>query len=160
MLKKEQERIEAEQAKADNQRRKATRTDPRLQFECPDHDAEWLPVMEILNGVLGASTADKPPARNIEGFVARARKTVIPETHAYARHGTDKEAPAPEQWVLSGLDEMELAEMIETHIDFIKGRSSVHLPTTFVNHYLNATTKCCPLWSLLPRFRSYRPMAR
>ena len=134
MLTKEQKRIEIEQAKADRLRRKATRTDPRPQFECPDHDAEWLPVMEILNGVLGASTDDKPPARNIEGYVARARKTVIPETHAYARHG--EERSTPEQWVLSGLDEMELAEMIEAHIDFIQGKSSVHLPTPFVNHYV------------------------
>jgi hypothetical protein len=45
--------------------------------------------------------------------------------------------PPPEQWVLSRMNEMELAEMIEEHIDFVDddGRS-VHLPMQFVRHYL------------------------
>ena len=49
--------------------------------------------------------------------------------------------PTPEQWVLSRMDEMECAEMIEQHIDFYVEskdgfRRSVHLPTQFVRHYL------------------------
>jgi hypothetical protein len=45
--------------------------------------------------------------------------------------------PPPEQWLLSRMNEMECAEMIEEHIDYSdkKGRS-VHLPTQFVKHYL------------------------
>jgi hypothetical protein len=45
--------------------------------------------------------------------------------------------PAPEQLLLDPLDEMELAELIERHIEFVdeKGRA-VHLPTPFVRHYL------------------------
>jgi hypothetical protein len=49
--------------------------------------------------------------------------------------------PAPEQWVLQRMNEMEVAEMIEEHIDFYKedeegNRRSVHLPMQFVRHYV------------------------
>jgi hypothetical protein len=44
---------------------------------------------------------------------------------------------APEQWLLSRMDQMECGEMIEKYIDYVdkKGRS-VHLQTSFVRHYL------------------------
>ena len=49
--------------------------------------------------------------------------------------------PAPEQWVLTKMNEMEVAEMIEKHIDFYKedkdgNRTSVHLPMQFVRHFM------------------------
>ena len=49
--------------------------------------------------------------------------------------------PTPEQWVLSRMDELECAELIEQYIDFYVEnedgfRRSVHLPTQFVRHYL------------------------
>ena len=45
--------------------------------------------------------------------------------------------PAPEQWVLEEMNEMEMAELIEEHIDYVddKGRS-VHLPMPFVRHFM------------------------
>ena len=49
--------------------------------------------------------------------------------------------PPPEQWVLSRMNEMEVAEMIEEHIDYYTvdedgNRRSVHLPTPFVRHFM------------------------
>jgi hypothetical protein len=45
--------------------------------------------------------------------------------------------PRPEQWVLQKLNEMEVAEMIERHIDYVdKHGNSVHLPMPFVRHYM------------------------
>ena len=49
--------------------------------------------------------------------------------------------PSPEQWVLSRMDELECAELIEQHIDFYVEskdgfRRSVHLEKEFVKHYL------------------------
>ena len=49
--------------------------------------------------------------------------------------------PPPEQWVLSKMNEMEVAEMIEEHIDYYiedkdGNRRSVHLPTPFVRHFM------------------------
>ncbi len=45
--------------------------------------------------------------------------------------------PPPEQWVFAPMDEMQLAEMIEEHVDFNDDADrSVHLPTQFVRHYL------------------------
>ena len=43
--------------------------------------------------------------------------------------------PAPEQWLLTKNDEMEAAELIEQHIDYVdQKRRSVHLPPPFVRH--------------------------
>ena len=55
--------------------------------------------------------------------------------------------PPPEQWVLCKMNEMEVAEMIEQHIDFYVededgNRRSVHLPTQFVRHYHAAARRC------------------
>ena len=49
--------------------------------------------------------------------------------------------PPPEQWVLSKMSEMEVAEMIEEHIDYYTedkegNRRAVHLPTPFVRHFM------------------------
>jgi hypothetical protein len=45
--------------------------------------------------------------------------------------------PTPEQWTIVKMSEIELAEEIERHIDYVDddGRS-VHLPTPFVRHYM------------------------
>jgi hypothetical protein len=50
--------------------------------------------------------------------------------------------PAPEQWVLSTMNEMEVAEMIEQHIEHYAvakngNRYPVHYPTPFVRHFMN-----------------------
>ena len=57
--------------------------------------------------------------------------------------------PPPEQWVLSRMNEMETAEMIEQHIDFYRqdeegNRRSVHLPPQFVHHYLKRDDGALP----------------
>ena len=57
--------------------------------------------------------------------------------------------PAPEQWVLSTMDEMETAEMIETYIEHYAvdkhgNRYPVHYPTRFVRHYMNRSDGALP----------------
>ena len=45
--------------------------------------------------------------------------------------------PTPEQWVIHEMNEMEMAEEIEKHINYVdKGGRSVHLPMPFVRHFL------------------------
>ena len=58
--------------------------------------------------------------------------------------------PPPEQWVLSQMNEMEVAEMIEQHIDYYVededgNRRSVHLPTQFVRHYMQRHDGALPI---------------
>ena len=58
--------------------------------------------------------------------------------------------PAPEQWVLARMNEMEVAELIEQHIDFYiedeeGDRRSVHLPMT-----VRARTTCSAHDGALP----------
>src|SRR5262249_37947525 len=53
--------------------------------------------------------------------------------------------PAPEQWVLERMNEMEVAEMIEEYIDFVdKNGHSVHLPMQFVRHYVKRNDGALP----------------
>lgn len=53
--------------------------------------------------------------------------------------------PPPEQWVLSRMNEMEVAEMIEEHIDYVdKTGRSVHLPMPFVRHYMQRHDNVLP----------------
>ena len=61
----------------------------------------------------------------------------------------DQKLPAPEQWVLSTMNEMEVAEMIEQHIEhYVEdkdgNRRSVHYPTPFVRHYMNRDDGALP----------------
>jgi hypothetical protein len=86
-------------------------------------------------------TASEPPARDIDGVASRARKLALPGLHAFARAEDDKPRtglPAPEQWLLQRMNEMEVGEMIERYIDYVdKDGRSVHLPMQFVRHYIN-----------------------
>ena len=54
-------------------------------------DAPWLPQMEVLNEVLGSSPDKKPPARNIDDDITRARKLRVPNTHAFTNANADPE---------------------------------------------------------------------
>ena len=58
--------------------------------------------------------------------------------------------PPPEQWALCKMDEMEVAEMIEEHIDFYAededgNERSVHLPTPFVRHFVRRHDGVLPM---------------
>jgi hypothetical protein len=54
--------------------------------------------------------------------------------------------PAPEQLMIVPLNEMELAELIERHIDFVdKFGRSVHLPSSFVRHYMKRNDGGLPI---------------
>src|SRR5215813_3799075 len=56
-----------------------------------------------------------------------------------------KKLPAPEQWVLERMSEIEVAEMIEQYIDFVDaGGYSVHLPMQFVRHYVKRNDGALP----------------
>jgi hypothetical protein len=151
-LKKAEQQQARRRQEEEAKRRQAQRNDPRPAIPVPAKDAPWLPIMDILNDVLGKSTDLKPPARNIEGYVVCARKMVMPRTHAFVSEaitennaGNKIELPPPEQWGLLVMDEIQLAELIEKHIDFVDPKGwSVHLPQAFVQHYLRRFDEVLP----------------
>jgi hypothetical protein len=91
MLKAAQIEHDTKQAKQERKRRAADRSDPRPQIYNPTIDAPWLPQMQVLNDVLGSSPAKKPPARNIDDDITRARKLRVPHTHAFTNANGDPE---------------------------------------------------------------------
>jgi hypothetical protein len=91
MLKAAQNEHAAERAEHERKRRAAGRTDPRPQIYNPTIDAPWLPQMQVLNDVLGSSPAKKPPVRNIDDDITRARKLRVPDTHAFTNINANPE---------------------------------------------------------------------
>jgi hypothetical protein len=133
-------------------REAAERRDPRPQITAPLQDAPWLPQMEALNDVLGGADMPIPPARDIDGYCVQVRVRRVPNMHMLtaesANEGETEEArkPAPEQPVLMRLDEINLAEMIERHIDYTDATGrSVHLAYPFVKHFHKRTDDALPL---------------
>jgi hypothetical protein len=136
MLKEARKERNAENARVERELRAAARTDPRPIIPSPSKDAPWLPLMSVINEPLAAS--NQPPWRDIDGDTTTARMLRIPNMHAFTKD-TENSLPPPEQWVLSKMDEMQTAEMIERYIDFFNFKTgmSVHLGTPFVRHYMN-----------------------
>lgn len=130
----------ARDQKAAQDQRAADRLDPRPQIPAPKPDSPWLPQMDALNDVLGSSKAAEPPMRDTEGVVTQVSVRRIPNMHALTAETANGETTEPqasaEQPLLTRLDEIQLAELIERHIDYIddQGRS-VHLATPFVKHF-------------------------
>ena len=152
MLKEARQRRERERREQERVRRQAERCDPRPQLPVPAPDSPWLPVMQSLNEVLGASKAAEPPMRDIDGAAVRVRVRRVPGTHLLTAAGangeedTNSRLPPPDQPLLSRLDEPQLAELVERHIEFITedGRQ-VHLPPAFVKHYHSRDDNALPI---------------
>jgi hypothetical protein len=115
--------------------RLANRIDPRPQHNGPAITAPWLPEMEAYDAILGAAASEIPPTRHIENELNCARCTVVPGTHAFSSDGVD-DPPAP-QWNICKLDNCDVANLLEKHIDFVDAKEghSVQCPPAFVNHY-------------------------
>jgi hypothetical protein len=73
------------------QRRAAQRRDPRPLIAAPPPDAPFLPVMDVLNDVIGKVDTGAPPLRDIDGVMTRARKLPVPNTHAFTRSEANAE---------------------------------------------------------------------
>jgi hypothetical protein len=89
----EQKQKEALRAKEKKAGHLAQRDDPRPQINRPPLDAEWLPQMQVLNDVLGTSSAPLPPMRDIDGVITKVHKRPVRGMHAFS----DRDANADPQ---------------------------------------------------------------
>ena len=143
LLKKARKEQIAQRHQEAREQRLAARRDPRPQITAPAPDAPWLPQMDVLNDVLGASAEPEPPMRDIDGVVVQVRVRRRSKMHVFTELGANDEEtnqtrlPPPEQPLLTRVSEAELAELIERHIDYFdeKSRRSVHLNRGFVHHF-------------------------
>ena len=140
------------QAEEERQRLIADRRDPRPQIPAPEPDAEWLPQMRALNDVLGASQVPEPPMRDMDGCITRVRLRPVCTMHTLTTLGSnqgdteDTRLPAPDHPLLTRLDEAELAELIERHVEYVDGAGRpVHLGMPFVKHYLHRHDGALPV---------------
>jgi hypothetical protein len=83
-LKLAQQRQAEQDAKATRARRAARRQDPRPHIRSPFPDEPFLPVMDVLNDVIGTVIAARPPSRDIDDDAMRVRKLPVPNTHAFS----------------------------------------------------------------------------
>jgi hypothetical protein len=91
MLKTAQEERTAERKQQECESQLAERLDPRPWINVPDNDAPWLPQMDVLNEVIGGSTAAYPPARDIDGVAAFTSRIAVPNTHAFTSAGANSD---------------------------------------------------------------------
>ena len=91
MLRAVQKQHAAEHSKQVQRQRAAERADPRPAIKVPANNAPWLPVAQTLEETHAASTAGRPPSRNIDGAVNRARKLPIPTMHAFTSKETNND---------------------------------------------------------------------
>ena len=151
----QQERV-SQGKKDERDRRAAERLDTRPQIPAPLPDAPWLPQMQALNDVLGAVQAEEPPMRDVDGALTEVRVRRVPNMHALTpgcvNDGelADDRLPAPEQPLLTRLDDVRVAELIERYVDYgdENGRS-VHLATPFVRHYQTRHDDALPIVSAI-----------
>ncbi len=151
-LKLAQQNQADERAREKRDRRAAERTDARPKISAPAPDAPWLPQMRALNDVMGASLALEPPMRDVEGYVTIIHTRRLPSLHTLTARGTNEgetdetRLPAPEEPLLTRLHEMQLAELIEQHIDYTDaGDRSVHLAAPFVKHFRQRNDPALPI---------------
>ncbi len=151
-LKAARQELATRRAQEERNRRAAERRDPRPQIEAPEPNAPWLPQMQVLNDVLGASRAAEPPMRDIDGVFAQVRVRRIPNMHALSAQGVNEgdtaesRLPAPEQPLLTRLSLDQLAEVIERYIDYTgNAGQSVHLAAPFVRHYVERNDDALPV---------------
>jgi hypothetical protein len=120
-----------------------TRTDPRPRIPLPYEGGEWLPVMNMLNEIIGASEAKHPLARNTGGHLAVPRRASLVDLHRLTSTDSNAERtekfsplPAPDQWTIKVLSPEAAAEEIERHIEFYdESGQAVHLQKEYVRHY-------------------------
>jgi hypothetical protein len=83
MLKAAEGRACAKLKQEQRDRRACERTDPRPQIPRPGNNGEWLPVMDVVNDLVGAATDACPPSRDIDTDASRGRKVTIPKMHLF-----------------------------------------------------------------------------
>jgi hypothetical protein len=143
----------AERTAEKRQQRIAKRKDPRPQIQAPVPDAPWLPQMGVLNDVLGTSQEPEPPGRDVDGYLVAVRERRLPNMHALTSSGGNAEEteetrlPAPPQPLITRLEEPQIAELIERHVDYVSGEDarSVHLGSQFVRHYQQRHDDALPI---------------
>jgi len=91
MLKEAKQDHADKQARQARKRRAAERNDPRPQIPCPYENSPWLEQMEVLNDELGSAQSLRPPSRDINNDIMRARKIRIPNTHAFTEASANAE---------------------------------------------------------------------
>jgi hypothetical protein len=79
-----QQQQAAQNAKAARARQAARRRDTRPHLQSPFPDEPFLPVMAVLNDVIGKEIAASPPSRDIDDDAMRVRKLPVPNTHAFS----------------------------------------------------------------------------
>ena len=78
--------------------------------------------MQLLNDVLGTVSSAEPPMRDLHGYVIKVHTRRVPGLHQLTDRGSNEgdtdetRLPAPDQLLLTRLDETALSELIERHL--------------------------------------------
>jgi hypothetical protein len=150
-IKRERTEHAARLAREEREQRLAERRDPRPRLPVPASNAEYTPQVDTIETVMAASTAVEPPFRDYEGYMAKCRMREVLGLRAISSAGANAEGrhasrvPAPEMVLLTRLDEPEVAELIEKHIEYVDTDDrAVHWPGHFVKHLIKRDASPLP----------------
>jgi hypothetical protein len=82
-LKSARQQQAAQKAKTARVHHAAGWRDSRPHIRSPFPDEPWLPVMDVLNEVIGGVISARPPSRDIDGDAMWVRKLPVPNMHAF-----------------------------------------------------------------------------
>jgi hypothetical protein len=108
-------------------RQAALTTDERPQRDLPAPDAEFGPVIEDLDTIMGDDTSKKPPMRRPDGTLTEIRTETPMDLHQLASSGsnaadgkTSVQMPAPPQPLLAPVKLITAQRMVEKHVRYRK----------------------------------------
>jgi hypothetical protein len=91
MLKSGREKRSEQRTKEKQKRDFAERNDPRPAIKSPFPDEPWMPVVDILNEVVGSVIAAVPPLRNVNFITMCPCKQTVPNMHAFIPNEVNEE---------------------------------------------------------------------
>ena len=152
-IKAAREEQAGERASEKRDRRAAERTDKRLRVSAPAPDGERMPVLRLLDEVLGTLAEPEPPMRDIGGHPVEILCRAPLNLHELSSHGANRTGtredrlPAPAIPLLTRHSRLTLAQRVERYIEFHtsgENERSVALASVFVDHYLEYRESALP----------------
>jgi len=118
---------------------------PRPQHPVPARDAERLPIMRLLDNVLGSVDCPEPPMRNLEGkpIYIDVREPggfhALMAMSANSENGDDAELPAPDPIPMFTIhSDVTLGFEIEEHVEFVRKVYEENKPPIIIPKALHA----------------------
>jgi hypothetical protein len=147
--------IRHREAEAKERRRLNALKSTKARLPAPPADAEAEPVIRAWDDILASAAGPEPPMRDVEGWPVTVLRRGIAGLHELMASGANDDdtektrLPAPENYLLTKLDNFSLEIELSNHITFIEetktGDRAVGAPYRLLAHYLRYKQSRLPI---------------